>query len=36
MVINMLMPVQWNRFTHLRVLLVLTDRGMSAQANKRG
>jgi hypothetical protein len=29
----MLMPVQLNSFTHLRVLLVLTDRGMLAQSN---
>jgi hypothetical protein len=26
--INMLMPVHHNRFTHLRLLLVPTDRGI--------
>jgi hypothetical protein len=31
-IINMLMPVQQNNFTHLRVLLVLTDRGILAQS----
>jgi hypothetical protein len=31
--INMLMPVQQNNFTHLRVLLVLTDRGILAQSD---
>jgi hypothetical protein len=30
---NMLMPVQQNIFTHLRVLLVLTDHGISARSN---
>ena len=30
---NMLMPVKQNSFTHLRVLLVLTDRGILAQSN---
>ena len=29
------MPVQQNSFTHLRVLLVLTDRGILAQSNWR-
>jgi hypothetical protein len=29
-IINMLMPVQQNSFTHLKVLLVLTDRGILA------
>jgi hypothetical protein len=33
-VVNMLhMPVKLNSFTHLRVLLVLTDRGILAQSN---
>jgi hypothetical protein len=32
-IINMLMPIQQNSFTHLRVLLVLTDRGILAQFN---
>jgi hypothetical protein len=32
-IINMLVPVQLNSFTHLRVLLVLTDRGILAQSN---
>jgi hypothetical protein len=31
----MLMPVQQNSFTHLRVLLVLTDRGILAQSDER-
>jgi hypothetical protein len=30
-IINMLMPVQENSFTHLRVLLVLADGGIFAQ-----
>jgi hypothetical protein len=30
-IITMLMPVQQNRFTHIRVLLVLTARGILAQ-----
>jgi hypothetical protein len=34
-IINMLMPVQVNRFSHLRVLLVLTDCGVLAQSNLR-
>ena len=32
-IINLLLPVQQNRFSHLRVLLVLHDRGISAQSN---
>jgi hypothetical protein len=32
-IINMLMPVQQNSLIHLRVLLVLTDRGILAQSN---
>jgi hypothetical protein len=28
MILNMLAPVQQNSVTHLRVLLVLTDRGI--------
>jgi hypothetical protein len=31
--INMLMPVKQNSFTYLRVLLVLTDRGILVQSN---
>jgi hypothetical protein len=31
--IKLVMPVQLNSFTHLRVLLVLTDRGILAQSN---
>jgi hypothetical protein len=27
-IINVLMPIKQNRFTHLRVILVLTDRGI--------
>jgi hypothetical protein len=34
-IINMLLPVQQNSFEHLRVLLVLTDRGISARSIKR-
>jgi hypothetical protein len=33
MIINMRMPVQQNNFTHLRVLLVLTDRDILVQSN---
>jgi hypothetical protein len=32
-IINMLLPVQQNSFTHLRVLFVLADRGILAQSN---
>jgi hypothetical protein len=32
-IISMLMPVQQNSSTHLRVLLVLADRGILAQSN---
>jgi hypothetical protein len=32
MIINMLMSVKQNSFTHIRVLLVLTDRGILAQS----
>jgi hypothetical protein len=32
--INMLMLVKQNSFTHQRVLLVLTDRGILAQSNR--
>jgi hypothetical protein len=31
---NVLLPVQQNSFTHQRVLLVLTDRGMLARSNQ--
>jgi hypothetical protein len=34
MIINILMPVQQNSFTYIRVLLVLTDRGISAQRRR--
>jgi hypothetical protein len=32
-IINTLMPIQLNSFTHLRVLLIPTDRGTLAQSN---
>jgi hypothetical protein len=34
-IIRLLMQVQQNTFTLLRVLLVLTDRGILAQSNQR-
>jgi hypothetical protein len=34
-IINMLMPVKQNHCAHLRVLLVLIDRGMLAQSKYR-
>jgi acyl-CoA synthetase (AMP-forming)/AMP-acid ligase II len=34
-IINMRMPVQLNSFTHVRVLLILTDLGILAQSNLR-
>jgi hypothetical protein len=34
-IMNMLMRVQQNSFAHIRVLLVLTDRGILAQSNER-